>query len=147
MWSLAANAAGRGFRLLKGWPGRAQRCEAVIEQLEHADIRRGQLHRLDVDDEMATALPERVDALRSLCGRPAQPHAGRPRLEALPQRLHQDQFAGFARRRREVAFFEGRIERFVGAEQTFHAGEDDVDRGRKLERLGRWHEPLPGAHE
>ncbi len=75
------------------------------------------------------------------------PYARRKLLEPPAQRLHQHQLPRFARGDREVARGLGRIERLARPQQTFHAGENDVDGGRKLERLRRRHEPLARAHE
>ncbi len=74
-------------------------------------------------------------------------YARRELGEALAERLHQDELAGLARGDREVARRKRWIERLARPKQALHAGEDDVHGRRKLERLGRRHELLPGPHE
>ena len=72
---------------------------------------------------------------------------GASSFEPPPERLHQDEIADLARGHGEIALRVARVEGLCRPEQALHAGEDHMDGGGELERLGRRHEPLAGAHE
>ena len=140
---------GGGLRLPRreGVPRPRYRGQRVVEQLGLPDV--GSLDRrpFDIDDEMAAGVAQRVDRLVAAVWGPGDVHAGRKRLKPLPQRLDQDQLARLARRCGKLAHGKRGIEGFARPEQAFHTGEDDVNRGRKLQRLGRRHQALARPHE
>ena len=138
---------GVGLLLAQGMTCARDRGELVVIKLEHADVRRRQLHRFDVDGEMAAPLTERLDGLLALTRHPADAHRGSKPLKPPPERLHENEIADLARRHGEVALRVARVEGLCRAEQALHAGEDHMDGGGKLLRLCRRHEPLAGAHE
>ena len=56
MWSAAANTVRLRASASPEWmAGASERDEPVVEQLQHADIRRLNRQALDVDDEMTAA--------------------------------------------------------------------------------------------
>src|SRR5689334_8717483 len=133
---------------LREWMTRAgERDQPVVEQLQHADVRCLNRQTLDVDHEMATAAPERFDILFAMRWHPAGMYTRRELGEALAERLNQNELAGFARGDREVARRKRRIERLAWPKQALHAGKDHMHGRRKLERLGRRHQLLPGPHK
>ena len=147
IWSLPAKDFGVGLLLAQGMAGARDRGKRVVIELEHPDIGRRQLDRFDVDGEMAAPLTQRLDGLLALTRHPADAHRGSKFLEPPPERLHHDEIADLARGHGEVALRVARVEGLCRAEQALHAGEDHMDGGGELLRLGRRHEALPGTHE
>jgi hypothetical protein len=76
---------GRGLRLSfrKPMSRTAERDQSVVEQLEHADVGRGDRSAFDVDHEMAAALTQGVGVLAALRRHPTDLHARRKRMETL----------------------------------------------------------------
>ena len=96
---------------------------------------------------MAASVAQRIDVFLAMRRHPADLYARCLRAQPLAQRLQQHELAGLTRGDGEVARGLRGVERLIRPEQALHAGQDDVDGGRELHRLGGRHQLLAGAHE
>ena len=146
-WSPLSEVPGVDSARAQGMIWAGERHQPVVEEIEHPDIRRRQVHLLDVDGEMRAPLTQRLDHLGALPRRPADPHRRRDLLEPVPQRLHDPQLPGFGGDDGEIALGVARIEGLGRPEQALHAGKDHVHGRSKLDRFRRRHQLLARPHE